>query len=143
MQKKRLSIYLRGGRIFLVPTVGGLDAQPVFQCIPQTPELAGAIEGALLAVPTVDLPKDMSTYRSPVMALLNLKSGSAFERGLKSANLDVSESYRFFRFVPLPKYKRGLIREDQPLWTLPQDAPSQVIANHMLSAFDDALWPTR
>ena len=143
MQNPRITIYRRGDRVFLTPTIGGLDAEPVFQCVPQPSDLADAIEGALSATPTIDLPEEMVNYRSPVAILLKLKSASAFERGLKTADLNVCDTYEFFRWFPLPKYKSGLIKEDRPLWTLPRATPFRVIAEHILAAFDDPSWTTR
>jgi hypothetical protein len=136
-------MYRRGDSIFLTPTVGGLDAEPLFPCGPQTEELASALRDVLSATPVIGADQDMTVYRTPAMKALGLKSAAAFERGLKSAQLNVVDSYQFFRFLPVPKFKRGLFSPNQPLWILPRDTPLRDLAEKILATFEDPSWITR
>src|ERR1700738_3618021 len=113
---RSVSIYQRRGAIYVLPKIGLVDIAPVLLAGLSKDEVVTALEGAIAAIPTDDaVPAVTPDYRSPVLSAMNVKSGAAYERGLKSAILCLEDgSYKFYRFVPHPMFKSGFRREDEP-----------------------------
>jgi hypothetical protein len=140
---KTVAVYSRNGAVFVLPNVGMADAEPVFTARMDVAEVVAALDGALAALPSAVSTVSME-YRSPLMTALKIKSGAAFERGLKSAKLWSDDNkWSFFRFVPHPMFKTGLRREDDPVFTLPVNAPLVAVAEKVVAALDDPSWPVR
>jgi|GEM_PF-4966247 hypothetical protein len=140
-----VAIYARKGIVYVLPTIGFIDVGPVFTAAVDEDEVAAALEGAIAAIPAEQvLPPLANPYpRSPVLDAMKV-SGPAYERGLQSAVLRFDhDGYRFYRYVPDPKFKVGLRREEDPVFTVPIDTPIPGVAKKIVAALNDPTWPIR
>jgi hypothetical protein len=140
-----VTVAARNGVVYVAPTIGFIEVRPVFTAAVDEGELAAALEGGIAAIPAEQaLPPGANPYPpSPVLEAMGV-SGPAYERGLQSAVLRFDDDgYRFYRYVPDPKYKVGLRREKDPVFTVPIDTPIPAIAKMIVAALNDPAWPIR
>jgi len=140
-----ITIAARKGVVYVAPTIGFIEVKPVLTAAVKEGEIAAALEGAIAAIPAQQvLPAGSNPYPpSPVLEAMGV-SGPAYERGLQSAVLRCDNNgYRFYRCVPDAKYKVGLRREEEPLFTVPIDTPIPAVAKRIVAALNDPGWPIR
>ena len=137
-----VAIYARKGVVYFLPTIGFVDVGPVFKAAVDAGEVAAALGGAIAAMPEQVMPDLPADYRSPIIAAM--KGGIAYERGLQCAVLRFDDDgYRFYRYVPHPKYKVGMRREEDPVFTVSLATPIPGVANAIVAALNDSTWPIR
>jgi hypothetical protein len=140
-----VTVSARKGIVYVAPTIGFVEVAPVFTAAVDADEVTAALEGAIAAIPAEQvLPPGANPYPpSPVLAAMGV-SGPAYERGLQSAVLRFADDgYRFYRYVPDPKYKVGLRREEEPVFTVPIDTPIRAVAKNIVASLNDSTWPIR
>jgi hypothetical protein len=140
-----VTVSARKGIVYVAPTIGFIEVRPVFMAAVDEDELAAALEGAIAAIPAEQsLPPGANPYPpSPVLEAMGA-SGPAYERGLQSGVLRFDDDgYRFYRYVPDPKYKVGLRRETEPVFSVAIDTPIAGVAKEIVGALNDPKWPIR
>ena len=136
-----INIYERDGRMYVAPTNGLADLEPV-EIVSGTGDLPPALGRAFEA--SLDGPgefADLRHYRWPVLKAAKVRTVKEFERGMRMLTLDhVDGAYVATRYVP--DSDRGL-NPEKVVFRLDDSIGLSSLAAHIEAVFADPDWRGR